>query len=151
MRSRVVAALLLSWVLPSATMLGAFEAQPAIETESVTCEPVFQARPPSRVDPYLYVDQALEAFPRFYPKHVLLLQRRLSLIGNVSYSLLVYRKDREQPIATIDGMATMATIDGNQKSWFFAAQCPSDRVLEGVVKTLEEIARLPESEGKPQK
>ena len=50
---------------------------------SEPCEPFFRVTTNNRSLLHVFVDQALESLPHLYPKHVLLLQRRYSEIGEV--------------------------------------------------------------------
>ncbi len=106
------------------------------------CEPVFKRAEPSRGVPYVFVDQGLESLPRVYPKHVLLVQRRDAELGAVHYSLLVYRQDAAKPEVTVEGMAVHDT-----QAWSFTAHCSTENVTDGIVTTLERIAKL--SDGRP--
>lgn len=101
------------------------------------CEPVFKSIQYSRGVPYVFVDQGLDSLPRVYPKHILLVQRRNSELGAVRYSLLVYRHDAAKPDVTIEGEAVR-----DAHAWFFNAHCSIDDVPDGIVTTLERVAKL---------
>ena len=83
------------------------------------------------------VDQGLASLPNIHPKHILLVQRRFSELGPVVYSLLVFREDVSRGAVTITGMAAHDT-----QAWVFTAQCTTDNVADGIVTTLERIAKL---------
>ena len=102
-----------------------------------SCEPVFKATQYSRGVPYAFVDQGLDSLPRVYPKHVLLVQRRYSELGAVRYSLLVYRQDASKPDVTVEGEAVH-----NTQAWSFSAHCSIENVPDGIVTTLERVAKL---------
>jgi hypothetical protein len=104
------------------------------------CEPSFETTEYSRGVPYVFVDQGLESLPHVYPKRVLLVQRRYSELGAVRYSLLVYRQDAAKPDVTVEGMAVHDT-----QAWLFTAHCSTDNVMDGIVTTLERIAKLSDS------
>jgi hypothetical protein len=72
-----------------------------------------------------------------YPKHILLVQRRNSELGAVRYSLLVYRHDASKPDVTVEGQAVHKT-----QAWFFSAHCSIENVPDGIVTTLERVAKL---------
>jgi hypothetical protein len=112
-------------------------AQQAPPRATQSCEPVFKTVQYVRGVPYVYVDQGLASLPQVYPKHVLLVQRRNSELGAVRYSLLVYRQDASKPDVTIEGEAVR-----NTQAWSFSAQCSSENVPEGIVTTLERVAKL---------
>jgi hypothetical protein len=80
----------------------------------------------------------MESLPRVYPKHQLLAQRRESKIGRVRFSLLVYKGDIGKPDVTIEGQAIL-----DSRAWRFSAHCSSDDFADGLVTTLEQIAKLP--------
>ena len=101
------------------------------------CQPKFSSISTNRFLPTLYVRQGLESIPHLFPKHSILLQRELSHIANVDYSLLVYKEDTTADIVTIEGAAVR-----DAEAWSFRLQCPSDRMLEGLIATLEKIASL---------
>ena len=112
-------------------------AQQTAPPATKSCEPVFKTTPYSRDVPYRFVDQGLDSLPRVYPQHVLLVQRRNSELGAVRYSLLVYRQDASKPEVTVEGMAVH-----NTQAWFFKAHCSVENVPDGIVTTLERVAKL---------
>ena len=112
-------------------------AQQTAARAATSCEPVFKTTRYVRGVPYVYVDQGLASLPHVYPKHVLLVQRRDSELGAVRYSLLVYRRDDSKPDVTIEGEAVH-----NRQAWSFSAQCSIENVPDGVVTTLERVAKL---------
>jgi hypothetical protein len=139
MRTLIIAScvvcIALQYVVP--TDARAQETQPRA---TKSCEPVFKTTQYSRGVPYGFVDQGLDSLPRVYPKHVLLVQRRDSELGAVRYSLLVYRQDASKPEVTVEGMAVHKT-----QAWFFSAHCSIENVPDGIVTTLERIAKLSDS------
>jgi hypothetical protein len=102
-----------------------------------SCTPIFKTAQYNRGLPSAYVDQGLASIPHLYPNHRLLLQRRSSQLGDVGFSLLVYQEDAGKPDITVEGMATHGL-----KAWTFTARCSADSLTEGLVTTLEEIAKL---------
>jgi hypothetical protein len=77
-----------------------------------------------------------------YPNHgALLVQRRDAQLGGVNFSLLVYKEEANKPDVTIEGMASEGPAD-DLKAWFFRARCSAESLAEGLVTTLEEIAKL---------
>jgi hypothetical protein len=118
---------------------GGDDIQRPASSATTKCEPFFKATDYSRGVPYLFVDQGLESLPHVYPKHVLLVQRRDSELGMVRYSLLVYRQDAAKSDVTVEGMAVRDT-----HAWFFTARCSTENVPDGIVTTLERIAKLPD-------
>jgi hypothetical protein len=112
--------------------------QQTTSSATTSCEPVFKPTEYYRGIPYAYVDQGLVSLTGLYPKHVLLVQRRFSEIGAVHYSLLVFREDPSKPDVRIEGMAT----HNDTRAWFFLAHCSTENVMEGIVTTLERVAKL---------
>lgn len=104
---------------------------------SENCQPTIDVIPVSRALPHSYVDQGLDSLPKIYPKHQLLLQQRDSSIGNVRYSLLVYKEEPNSTVVRIEGAAVR---DSN--AWTFQTKCSADAVMDGLVTTLERIAVL---------
>lgn len=102
-----------------------------------SCEPVFKTTQYFRGIPYGFVDQGLASLPHVYPRHVLLAQRRNSDLGAVSYSLLVYRQDASKSDVTIEGRAVH-----NMQAWSFRADCTVENLPDGIVTTLEHVAKL---------
>jgi hypothetical protein len=108
----------------------------------LSCKPVFESADYSRGVPWTFVDEGLDSLPHVYPKHVLLAQRRVSQLGSVTFSLLVYKEDAAKPDVTIEGM--VAFYDpANPRAWRFSAHCSAENLPDGLVTTLEEIAKLP--------
>jgi hypothetical protein len=138
MRMRIIASCVLSIAAQGVVPAGA-GAQQTASSATTSCAPVFATTQYHRSVPYAFVDQGLESLPRVYPKHVLLVQRRDSELGAVRYSLLVYRQDISKPAVTVEGMAVH-----NTQAWRFTAQCSTENVTDGIVTTLERIARLPD-------
>ena len=112
-------------------------AQQAPPRATKSCEPVFKTVQNVRGVPYVYVDQGLASLPQVYPKHVLLVHRRDSELGAVRYSLLVYRQDDSKTDVTIEGEAVH-----NTQAWSFSAHCSTENVPDGIVTTLERVAKL---------
>jgi hypothetical protein len=106
-------------------------------TPAESCEPSFVPIPMHRGLPHSYVDQGLASIPSLHPTHVLLLQRRNSRLGDVTYSLLVYKPASADETVTIEGVAV-----GDGKAWRFTATCSSNTAMPGLVATLEGIAAL---------
>ena len=133
---RIIASCVLSIAAECMVPAGA-GAQQTAASATTSCAPVFETAQYHRGIPHAFVDQGLESLPRVYPKHVLLVQRRESELGAVRYSLLVYRQDASKPAVTVEGMAVH-----NTQAWRFTAQCSTENVADGIVTTLERIARL---------
>jgi hypothetical protein len=108
-----------------------------------SCKPVFERAEYYRGVPWTFVDQGLESIPHLYPRHQLLTHRRSSQLGEVTFSLLVYREDAIKPEVTIEGMA-LTGPPRNLKAWRFSTRCSTEGVTDGLVTTLEEIAKLSE-------
>ena len=113
-------------------------AQTATET---ACKPAFVPAQYSRGVPWTFVDQGLASIPHVYPKHVLLAHRRAVQLGDVTFSLLVYKEDGAKSGVTIEGMA-LEGPPGNLKAWRFSARCSTENLTDGLVTTFEEIAKL---------
>jgi hypothetical protein len=110
-----------------------------------SCKPVFAPADYSRGVPWMFVDQGLASIPLVYPNHgPLLVQRRDAQLGAVSFSLLVYKEDADKSEVTIEGMVREGPAD-DLKAWSFAARCSSEGLAEGLVTTLEQIAKLARS------
>jgi hypothetical protein len=132
MRSLPLVTLVITLAVPSLSA-------PQTSAES-SCRPAFEPTRSYRGVPFTFVDQGLESLPRVYPKHELLVQRRYSEVGEVGFSLLVYKPDAAKPDVTVEGMAVH-----NSRAWRFAARCSSNHLADGLVTTLEEIAKLSRS------
>ena len=133
---RIAACGVLSIVVHCAVPADAHARQTA-SSASKSCEPVFETTQSHRGVPHFFVDQGLASLPHTHPKHLLLVQRRVSELGAVVYSLLVFKPDASKPGVTITGMATH-----NTQAWSFTARCSTDNVTDGIVTTLERIAKL---------
>jgi hypothetical protein len=123
----------------SLTVASVSSAQTSVGTSCA--RPIFERADYHRGVPWTFVDQGLESIPHLYPKHVLLVQRRASQLGEVTFSLLVYKEDAAKSDVTIEGMA----VEGpphDLKAWSFTARCPTESITDGLVTTLEEIAKL---------
>ena len=107
------------------------------QTLENSCKPAFTATARDRTVPWSFVQQGLKSIPLLYPKHVLLAQRGSSAVGDVDFSLLVYKEDRDKPDVTVEGMAAHEL-----RAWFFTAHCSTDNLIDGLVTVLEEIAKL---------
>lgn len=137
MRMRIIAACVFAIAARCLVQADA-GAQQSASSATSRCEPVFEPTQYYRGIPYAYVDQGLVSLPLLYPKHVLLVQRRFSELGAVRYSLLVYTEDPSRPEVKIEGMAA----HNDTRAWFFRAHCSSQNVMEGIVTTLERVAKL---------
>jgi hypothetical protein len=102
-----------------------------------TCEATFESITMNRQMPHSFVDQGLASLPQVFPAHTLILQRRSSLIGEVTYSLLVYKPNSAADVVVVEGVAV-----SQGKAWRFAATCTSSEVMIGLVTTLERVAAL---------
>ena len=102
-----------------------------------SCKPVFERTHSHRGVPHFFVDQGLETIPHLYPNHVLLAKRRFSELGEVVFSLLVYKEDAPKPEIKIEGMASHRS-----QAWYFSALCSAENLTDGLVTTLEEIGKL---------
>jgi hypothetical protein len=105
-----------------------------------SCTPAFEPTQAHRGVPSTFVDQGLASLPHVYPRHELLVQRRYSEVGDVGFSLLVYKPDGAKPDVTVEGMAVH-----DSRAWRFTARCSSDQLPDALVTTLEEIAKLSKS------
>ena len=105
------------------------------------CKPTIAPAAYSRGVPSTFVDQGLASISRLYPKHVLLASRRADQLGPVTFSLLVYKEDGTKPTVTIEGMA-LEGQPNELKAWRFTAQCTAENLADGLVTTLEDIAKL---------
>ena len=120
------------------TLVSLSSAQTPVNT---SCKPVFARAEYHRGLPWTFVDQGLESMPQLYPRHQLLAHRRSSQLGEVTFSLLVYKKDVIKPEVTIEGMA-LTEPPQDLKAWHFATRCPTEGMTDGLLTTLEEIAKL---------
>lgn len=102
-----------------------------------SCGPAFSETQATRNAPTAYADQALASIPQLYPRHELLVTRRSSTLGDVWFSLLVYKRDGALDPVTIEGVA-----ERQSKAWRFSATCPSAKALDGVVTVLERVGAL---------
>lgn len=129
-----LAALLISIAAPS---LSSAQTTPVLSS----CKPTIVPAEYHRGVPGTYVDQGLASIPHLYPKHVLLAARRADQLGPITFSLLVYKEDSAQSEVAIEGMALEGPPD-DLKAWTFTARCRADNLADGLVTTLEEIAKL---------
>ena len=136
MKKRTIVCCALSIVVQCVAPTDARAGQTASGTTK-SCEPVFETTLYHRSVPHIVVDQGLASLPHIHPKHLLLVQRRSSELGSVIYSMLVFREDVSKAAVTITGMAAHDT-----QAWVFTAQCTTDNVADGIVTTLERIAKL---------
>ena len=120
------------------TIVSLSSAQTSVGT---SCKPVFARADYDRGVPWTFVDQGLESIPHLYPRHQLLAHRRASQLGEVTFSLLVYKKDAIKPEVTIEGMALTGPPQ-DLKAWRFTTRCQTESMTDGLVTTLEEIAKL---------
>jgi hypothetical protein len=102
------------------------------------CLPSFEAAPFNRGLPHAFADQGLQSIPLLFPRHQLLVERRIARAGSADYSLLVYQKDAAVDEVTIEGVAVH-----EQRAWRFAAACEARQAWDGLVTLLERIAALP--------
>ena len=109
-----------------------------------SCKPVFAQAEYYRGIPWTFVDQGLESIQQLHPRHQLLTHRRVSQLGAVTFSLLVYKEDAVKPEVTIEGMALTGQPQ-NLKAWRFTTRCQTEGMTDGLVTTLEEIAKLSEA------
>jgi len=136
MKKRIIACCALGIVVQCVAHTN-LRARQTASSATKSCEPVFETTLYHRSVPHIMVDQGLASLPHTHPKHVVLVQRRISELGAVVYSLLVFREDVSKAAVTIIGMAAHDT-----QAWVFTAQCTPDNVTDGVVTTLERIAKL---------
>ena len=87
--------------------------------------------------PYSHVDQALESIPVIFPKHKILLQRRMSTVGAIDYAIIIFQEDANTNIVTIEGAAVR-----RPDAWTFQVKCMKDAALECLAVTLEKVAAL---------
>ena len=137
-------AALVALVTSTLTIVPPSSAQTSVGT---SCKPVFERAEYHRGVPWTFADQGLQSLPDLFPRHQLLAHRRASKLGEVTFSLLVYKKEAVTPEVTIEGMA-LAGPPQDLKAWRFTARCQTEGMTEGLVTTLEEIARLSESREK---
>ena len=52
--------------------------------------------------------------------------------------MLVFREDPSKPDVRVEGMAA----HNDTRAWFFLAHCSTENVMEGIVTTLEQVAKL---------
>lgn len=104
------------------------------------CTPAFTPMAFTRGLPHAYADQGLQSIPKLYPKHQMLVQRRIVEAQPIAYSLLVYRKDLAVDAVTIEGVAVH-----EQRAWHFTTTCDERRAWDGLIATLERLAALPKA------
>jgi hypothetical protein len=130
---------LVALVTSTLTIVSLSSAQTSVGT---SCKPVFERAEYYRGVPWTFVDQGLESISHLYPRHQLLAQRRASQLGEVTFSLLVHKEDAIQSTVTIEGMALTGPPQAAE-AWRFTTRCPTEGMIDGLVTTLEEIAKLP--------
>ena len=106
-------------------------------TRKGNCIPAIETIGHSRNLPHAYYDQAMNSLPELYPQHELTASRRLSRLGTVTYSLVVYKKKPSAHLVQIEGAA-----ERYPNAWRFRAACPEDSLVEGLITTLEMISTL---------
>ncbi len=136
MKMCIIASFVLSIVVQCVVPTDARARQTA-SSATKSCEPVFETTQFHRGVPHFFVDQGFASLAHTHPKHLLLVQRRLSELGEVIYSLLIFKPDASKVDVTITGMATH-----NMQAWSFTARCLEENVTDGIVTTLERIAKL---------
>ena len=109
----------------------------AFSSSGSSCKPAFTGIQSNRSLPSGFVDQGLESIPHLYPRHVLLVERRYSEIGDVRYALLVYKQDSKVESVTIEGVAVHKL-----EAWEFSATCSTETAFNGLVETMERISSL---------
>ncbi len=114
---------------------------PNQSTATTPCKPLFEPAAYSRGVPWVFVDQGLASIPQLHPRYVLLAQRRADQLGAVTFSLLVYKEEADQPGVTIEGMAYAGPAD-DLKAWRYSAHCSAENYTDGLVTTLEAIGKL---------
>ena len=128
MRRRTLAAALLA---VTSVLSGAASAATPL------CDPAFEHVRDRRTLPHAYHDQGVESLRALYPEHVLLVQRRSSRLGDVLYSLLVYKED---PLAEVVHLGGVAVV--HPDAWSFDMTCTPGDLAGGLVTLLEEVAAL---------
>lgn len=96
----------------------------------------------NRALPQSFYDQARASLPRLYPDHELLAGRRSGRIGNVVYSLICYRESPGSNTVSIQAVAVQ-----DQQAWNLYAVAEPSSYAGYLVRTLEQISRLPAAAG----
>ena len=94
----------------------------------------------SRLLPHAYYDQAIASIPALYPEHEFLAKRRFAYIGKVAYSIVCYKKDKDDNIVIISGTAVL-----NTEAWSFQAEVPEPVFGDALIIVLETISKIPDN------
>jgi len=99
------------------------------------CETHLRKTTSNRWLPHAFFDQTVESLNSLYPDHIVLVSRRVGRLGNIRYSLIVYKVEPTSDRVHIDAMA----VD-HSDAWVYTADCPADEAMGGLVETLEAVS-----------
>jgi hypothetical protein len=94
----------------------------------------------SRLLPHAYYDQATASIPVLYPEYQFFAKRRFGYLGNMAYSIVCYKKTKDDINVIITGTAVM-----NADAWSFQTEVPDTSFGDMLILVLETIEKLPES------
>ena len=94
----------------------------------------------SRLLPHGFYDQAIASIPALYPEHEFFAKRRFAYIGNVAYSIVCYKKDKEDINVVISGTAAL-----NTDAWSFQTEVPEALFGDMLIIVLETISKIPDN------
>lgn len=105
-----------------------------------SCAPRVTTRLPQRNLPFAFYHDEVTSLQTVHPTFELLAERRGSTVGQVKYTLLIYRKEPKDSTIHLSGVATTRS---ETRAWKIEAECSAHDLPEGIVSTMEAIARLP--------
>lgn len=87
--------------------------------------------------PHAYYDQAITSLPAIHKDLTVMANRRLGFVGNVAYSLIVYRLSGEPKQIVLNG-----AVQYNNKAWRIEAAFTTDQYGDVMMQALEAISQL---------
>ena len=87
--------------------------------------------------PHAYYDQAIESLPAIHKDLTVIANRRLGYVGDVAYSLIVYRSSAESEQVILSG-----AVQYTDKAWHIEVACTEDQYGDVMMQVLEAISQL---------
>jgi hypothetical protein len=87
--------------------------------------------------PHAYYDQAITSLPAIHKELTVIASRRLGYVGNVAYSLIVYRLGAEPKQIVLNG-----AVQYNDKAWRIEVACVDGQYGDVMMQVLEAISQL---------
>ncbi len=93
--------------------------------------------PFSRWLPHAYYDQASKSLPAIHTDLTVTANRRIGYVGDVAYSLIVYRLGAEPQQVVLDG-----AVQYSDKAWRIEVACADGQYGDMMMQVLEAISQL---------